>query len=744
MDERSIEPGAGPEKLSRQRRRALERKGRKQGSAAEKALASGAALALGVGLGLAPAADAATFTVTNLNDSGAGSLRDAIGQANAAAGADTINFQAGLTGTITLTSGQLSIIDSVDIQGPGAAALAVDGNNASRVFYLYNQPATIDVTISGLTIQNGNSFAGGGIADLGENLTLDQVTVQNSQAYLGGGVALAESEGGARGNLTLLSTTITGNQAFVGGGVYFSTNNAPTLIQDSVISDNEAIYVGGGIALYSPAYDVTIERSTISGNSASYRGGGIYLYDTDNGAGLTLRQSTLSGNSAGSGGGAYFYGPDGPVVVENSTISGNHATYGVGGGLSFYFPDTVTIRNSTIANNDAVSDGGGVYFYYSESTITVVNSIIAGNTVSGGGNPDLGGEGTFDVSYSLVQTPGTANINDNGGNLLGQDPLLGPLGNNGGPTQTQLPAGNSPVINAGDPAFTPPPSTDQRGFARVSGGRIDMGAVELNPGTIQFAVSAANVAEGAGTIMITVTRTGGADGAVSVSYATSDGTAIAPGDYASAAGTVNFADQDSAPKTFLVTIVNDTLQEPNETFNVTLTNPVGAALGATAVETVTILDDDVAPIPTLGDLGKALLAGLLAVGGLTLMRRRRGLAAPLVALSLTLGGVQAADARGTKDVKATALSQSQVAAAGVTLRFADGTTLTLPLGSVQIRDHRRHKKEKSPVRGLAGIPAGQPVVIKIKHAADGSVERVKILVFDTQQAAQAALERKGK
>ena len=127
-----------------------------------------------------------------------------------------------------------------------------------------------------------------------------------------------------------------------------------------------------------------------------------------------------------------------------------------------------------------------------------------------------------------------------------------------------------------------------------------------------------------------------------------------------------------------------------------------------------------------------------------LMRRRRGLAAPLVALSLTLGGVQAADAKGTKDVKATTLSQVQVAAAGVTLRLADGTTLTLPLGTVEMRDRRRHQKSRPAVRGLAGLPANQPVVIKIKHAADGSIKRVKILVFDTQQAAQAALERQGK
>jgi parallel beta-helix repeat protein len=741
MNERPIGRNTDSEKLTRQRRRALERRARKQSTTAEKALVSGAALALGVGLGLAPAAGAATFTVTNLNDSGAGSLRDAIGQANAAAGADTITFQAGLTGTITLTTGQLSIIDSVDIQGPGSASLAVDGNNASRVFYLYNPSATIDVTISGLTISGGNASIGAGIVDFDENLTLDHVAITGNHASSDGGGLWMD---GFNFAATIRDTTISGNISDAeGGGVYVEDTGGLLLFQRTVISNNQAAGSGGGVYFYDPDQDITFEDSTISGNTAGGIGGGIYLYSPDNGM-FTIRGTTISGNSAAAGGGLFLYSADHPFLIENSTISGNHATAGSGGGIYFYNLYNVTIRNSTIAGNDATGSGGGIYLYNSENTLTVENSIIAGN-VAGKGNPDLDGGGAFDLSYTLVQTPGTASINDNGGNLLGQDPLLGPLGNHGGPTQTQLPAGNSPVVNAGDPAFTPPPSTDQRGFARVAGGRIDMGAVELNPGTIQLAVSAANVAEAAGTVTITVTRTGGADGAVSVSYATSDGTATAPGDYGSASGTVNFADQDSASKTFMVTIVNDTLQETNETFNVTLTNPTGgAALGATTVETVTILDDDVAPVPTLGDLGKALLAGLLAVGGLMLMRRRRGLAAPLVALSLTLGGVQAADAKGSKDVKATALSQVQVAAAGVTLRLADGTTLSLPLGSVEVSDRRHHQKGQPLAGGIAGLPANQPVVIRIKHAADGSVEGVKILVFDTQQAAQAALERKGK
>src|SRR5436305_9150933 len=106
----------------------------------ESALATGA-VTLGLAALAAPGADAATFTVTNLNDAGAGSLRQALISANTAAGADVITFQSGLSGTITLTSGQLYANDSVDIQGPGAATLTVAASPANRVFYVYSAAA---------------------------------------------------------------------------------------------------------------------------------------------------------------------------------------------------------------------------------------------------------------------------------------------------------------------------------------------------------------------------------------------------------------------------------------------------------------------------------------------------------------------------------------------------------------------------------------------------------------------------
>ena len=620
---------AAAERLSRQRRRALERARRKAAgggaSQAGKVLASGAALTLGVGLGLGAPAAAATFNVTNLNDAGPGSLRQAIQDANNAAGPDVVTFQAGLTGTITLTSGQLYISDSVDVQGPGQAVVTVNGNNASTVFYVYSSAATLDVTISGLTITGGQTSRGGGIADNGENLVLDHVTVNNNTAAGEGGVGGGLWVDGTANSVTIRNSVFSGNHADQGGGGIYLNDSGTVLIQDTVISGNQATVLkgskGGGLFLYNPGYDVTIERSTISGNQASGRGGGIYLYVT-HGATVTVRQSTLSGNSASAGGGAFFYHPNNPIVFENSTISGNQAT-GSGGGLSFYgnLYTGSDVRSTTIANNTAGGKGGGIYLH--QGSLPVENTIVAGNTAAT--DNDVSGGGNFILDHDLVQDQGTANVTDNGGNVFGQSAQLSALGNHGGPTQTMLPASTSPAI---DHASAASPPVDQRGQPRPVGAGFDIGAVEVNPGTVQLAASAASVNENAGTVTITATRTGGGDNAVSVSYATANGTAMAPGDYLAASGMLNWADQDTAPKTFQVTIVDDAVPESDETFTATISNPQGgAALGAPATETVTILDNDVLPpiaqVPTLGDAGKLLLAGLLSGAGLLLLRRKK-------------------------------------------------------------------------------------------------------------------------
>lgn len=600
--------------------------------------ASGAVVTLGA-LALGGPADAATFNVTNLDDAGAGSLRDAIEQANAAAGADVITFQAGLTGTITLTSGQLEILDSVDIQGPGAAALTVSGNNASRVFYVYRGDALLDVTISGLTVTGGTADEGGGIINWSENLTLDQVVVTgNTATNQGGGLQVfaGSNTPPLPFSVTIRDSVLSGNTAGGGGGIglYLDSleGRATVLIQGSVISDNDASGVesanGGGIFIPKLQGDVTIERSTISGNDAEGNGGGIaggFFYA---GSSLTVRETTISGNTAVDGGGIDVESLYGFLFLENSTLSGNQAVgdpASAGGGLFLgylYGEAGVVIRHTTIAGNSAVRGGG---LFAEDGFLNLDHALVGDNAAEVGDDLANGGAGGFNLVNTLVENPEAAAINDLGGNIFNQDPQLGPLQNNGGPTQTHLPAGTSPAVDAGQPATLP---TDQRGTARPAGPAVDLGAVELNPGTIQLTAGALVVNENGGTVTITATRTGGTDGAVSVSYATSDGTAVAPDDFAAAAGTLSWANGDAAPKSFQVTIVNDLLDEADETFGVTLSNPQGGAvLGDPATASVTILDDDQlqqapAEIPTLGDVGRILLGGLVGLAGLLRLRRR--------------------------------------------------------------------------------------------------------------------------
>ncbi|MFH1178078.1 MAG: right-handed parallel beta-helix repeat-containing protein, partial [Acidobacteriota bacterium] len=253
-------------------------------------LAPAVALVLGAGLTVAPEARAASFAVANTNDSGSGSLRQAILDANTAAGADTITFNAGVTGTVLLTTGQLAISDSLDIQGPGADALSVSGNDASRVFNVYSGPALIEVGISGLTIQDGAADYGAGVRCRLENLTLDGVVVKGCAASVEGGGLYAEG-----GDLTIRESEISGNtSAGSGGGAYLWRPNAT--IESCTISANSAGQYGGGLSVQS--YDTTVmAHCTVADNSAA-SGGGIAVWGSYGFGGARLEHTIVAANSA--------------------------------------------------------------------------------------------------------------------------------------------------------------------------------------------------------------------------------------------------------------------------------------------------------------------------------------------------------------------------------------------------------------------------------------------------------------
>ncbi|MBD2531947.1 DUF4347 domain-containing protein [Nostoc flagelliforme FACHB-838] len=424
--------------------------------------------------------------VTNTNDSGAGSLRQALLNANATAGADIITFADSVftdatPDIITLTSGQLTITDDVTIVGTGASVLTISGNNASTVFEIAGTGT--DVSIDGLKIANANDVIYGSIfLNSNTSLNLTNSTVLDNQGAVGGIFN--------RGNLSLTNTTVSRNQgSSLGGGVF---NTGTLSLTNSNVSGNTVFgFYGYGGGIFNTGI-LKIIGSTISGNQASTSGinartpsrdpsygGGIYNSGT-----VDITGSTISGNEAVEGGAVFN---DGTFNLVNSTVSSNRV-YSRGGGI-YNNSGTLTLTNSTIANNEALdnfatAENGGV-FNESNGTVIVENTIIAGNL-------------KFDVSSDVK-----GNFTDLGNNLIGDntdstgfttsilvgtsanpiDPKLSPLQNNGGATFTNALLEGSPAINAGNNALIPAGiTTDQRGagFDRISQATVDIGALEFN------------------------------------------------------------------------------------------------------------------------------------------------------------------------------------------------------------------------------------------------------------------------
>jgi hypothetical protein len=169
----------------------------------------------------------------------------------------------------------------------------------------------------------------------------------------------------------------------------------------------------------------------------------------------------------------FLYRVAGAVTLDNSTVSGN--TAGRGGGIYLYRPNgsQLTINSSTLMGNTATAAGGNIEGGTLASTINITNSIIAGGTAPVGADIDQGPT-TINMNFSLLQAAAGVVV-AGGNNITGVSPQLGPLANNGGPTQTHLPAAASPVINAGT---LPVAATDQRLLPRVVGAAPDMGSVE--------------------------------------------------------------------------------------------------------------------------------------------------------------------------------------------------------------------------------------------------------------------------
>jgi hypothetical protein len=405
-----------------------------------------------------------TVTVTNTDDSGPGSLRQALADAN---DGDTIDFA--VTGTIGLTSGELLVNRSITISGPGAENLAVNGNAKSTVFHI---PPGETAIISGLTIINGYaSDSGGGIHNDHAALTLNNCTITGNQ---GGGIYNdAENSGGAvleinNSSVTQNSQEGVYNDALGGDGI------ATLNITDSSVNNNYsggAILSRGWLCTFCPHGTATVQitNSSIAGNGSTSYGGAIYSDTGQIGpTTLSITNSTVSGNGAA----AIYVSILAAALVSNSTISGN-----TGGGI-YTVPGAPTggsiITNSTMSDNQ-------VEIWYGTAYIknTIFNVSPGGHSIVSDGFNTIMSEG-----YNISSDDGAGYLNGPG-DQINTDPQLGPLQDNGGPTFTHVLLFGSPAINAGDPDFVPPPLYDQRGpgFDRIRGGRIDIGSFEVQETT---------------------------------------------------------------------------------------------------------------------------------------------------------------------------------------------------------------------------------------------------------------------
>jgi len=273
--------------------------------------------------------------VTNINDSGPGSLRQAIN--NVGTGETIIFNLSNYPATVTLTGGQLVIDKNLTITGPGADQVTVSGNDASRVFYVNSG---ITAEISGLTISDGNVGSelfdpGGGIYNLG-TLTVNNMTFSvNTANWTGGGIY------NNSGNLTVNNSTFYGNSADLHGGGML--NEGTSELTNVTFSMNTADYGGG---MYLGFLRTSLTNVTIFDNSADLHGGGIH----HGGAGdMFLNNSILANNTDSSGGMDYFCG-SGNYVEGNNNLIVNRNAYCVISGSNNIFGQG-SLLNPVLADN---------------------------------------------------------------------------------------------------------------------------------------------------------------------------------------------------------------------------------------------------------------------------------------------------------------------------------------------------------------------------------------------------------
>lgn len=432
-----------------------------------------------------PLAYSNSVVVTNCNDAGSGSLRNAISVAHTADIVDMSvlkNSDLGCSAsTITLKTGAISVPQNdLIVIGPGVNNLTVTGQT---------------IPASGTpTVEHDRIFThiGTGTLLLG-NFSISHGYLSTSGYALGGCIY-------SKGSVQLVSTNVTDCYAHSSdksalGGALFTTGETQALSsnvsRNSVSAVGENSFAAGGAILSEG--NLIMQYSTVAGNSAvcakdnEYQsfGGGIYIQ----GANTTIAESTISNNSSCNAAGSHIHST--ATTIVNSTIAENQAKRGNFGGAAVY-SDSVSISNSTIAFNRSADIGSGDSSALDlRATTVALNSNIVSNNVAGSGLPNdisiypLTNSVSVSGEKNLVFAPNASLPNDT---IVGSCPLLGKLRDNGGLTDTIALQSRSPAIDTGFNKFGTSLPYDQRGmpFVRTSGVAPDIGAYEINQADVVF------------------------------------------------------------------------------------------------------------------------------------------------------------------------------------------------------------------------------------------------------------------
>jgi protocatechuate 3,4-dioxygenase beta subunit len=361
-------------------------------------------------------------------------------------------------------------------------------NDADNSYHVVTGSGTdSSAVLDGFTIRdgyaNGSPNRGGGIYNNNGSPTIANCIISNNSAGGGGGGMYNSNS-----TSTLTNCKFINNSSYVAGGIY-NENSSNISLNRCVFELNDGGGKGGGMFNKTGSNPV-MDACTFADNSATSGGGGMYNLGTW----PEIKNCTFRGNTPGPGnrGGAIYNENASPTIV-NCTFSGNTAPHG--GGAIFEGGGTgssSTIRNCTFIGNVSVDSGyhGGAIYVSANSSLTIENSLLANNKGLTSIDDDLykeTGLGSVTSSYNLVEFPtgyaaGTGDITGDQASLN-----VGVLADNGGATETHALLPGSPAIDAGDPAFSPPPDFDQRGtgFPRLQDGNgdvsfvIDLGAFEV-------------------------------------------------------------------------------------------------------------------------------------------------------------------------------------------------------------------------------------------------------------------------